>query len=363
MTAETEKPKKRKTYQPRRPFPKHTLEEAIKVAKAIQEKNAGKPWKPIFVAEALNIKPSSSNFRELTSSSFKYGLTKGIWNAGHISLAPLGESITKPVDPKKELRSHQEAVLKIDLFKSIYEHYRDSKFPSSDDTYFKNMLESEFRVPRELVAECISLLISNGKFTEIIRDVQGAPYVVFAEEPVEAPTEAPEEEALEGEEPPTEAIPQVPVPTPTPPVVNQIFVAHGKNTAPLEQLKSMLTEFKVPFKVAIDEPHVGRPISQKVADLMKSCTSAIIIFTADEEYIDADENKTYRPSDNVVYELGAASVLYGNKIVILKEEGVSLASDFSDLGYIPFEKNKIKAKAMDVIKELIGFGLLKVTPA
>jgi len=49
--------------------------------------------------------------------------------------------------------------------------------------------------------------------------------------------------------------------------------------------------------------------------------------------------------------------------VILKEEDVSLASDFSDLGYIPFEKNKIKAKAMDVIKELIGFGLLKVTPA
>jgi hypothetical protein len=46
----------------------------------------------------------------------------------------------------------------------------------------------------------------------------------------------------------------------------------------------------------------------------------------------------------------------------LKETDVSLASDFSDLGYISFDKDMLKAKAMDLIKELIGFGFLKVTP-
>jgi len=45
----------------KRPFPVHTLEEAITVAKAIQDKNAGKPWKPLFVAEAIGIKLGSSN--------------------------------------------------------------------------------------------------------------------------------------------------------------------------------------------------------------------------------------------------------------------------------------------------------------
>ena len=49
--------------------------------------------------------------------------------------------------------------------------------------------------------------------------------------------------------------------------------------------------------------------------------------------------------------------------MILKEEGVGLASDFSDLGYIAFEKDKLDAKTMDLLKEFIGFGLLKVTPA
>jgi len=351
MTEKTEK-----KYAVRRPFPKHTLQEALAVAEAIQNKNAGKPWKPIFVAEALNISPTSTNFRDLTSSAFKYGLTQGTWNAQNISLAPLGSSITKPIDSAKKVAALQKAVQNVEIFKSVYEHYRDSKFPSVDDTYFKNMLEVEFHVPRELVDECARMLMDNGKFSGIIREVKGAPFVVFAETPIEAPIEA----AAEAEIPTMEA---QPYPQAAMPIVSKIFIGHGKNKTPLEQLKKILTEFKVPFTVAVDEPHKGRPISKKVADLMKNCTSAIFIFTADEEYTDAEGNKTYRPSDNVVYELGAASVLYENKIVIFKEDGVTFASDFGDLGYIPFEKDRIEAKAMDLLKELVGLGFLKITPA
>ncbi len=349
----------KKKYAPRKPFPSHTLQEALAVAEAIQNKNAGKPWKPIFVAEAINKSPTSTIFRDITSASYKYGLTQGTWNAQYISLTPLGSSITKPLDPAKRVADFQKAVQNIELFKSVYEHYRDSKFPSADDKYFKNMLEVEFHVPRELADECARMLMENGKFTGIIRDVKGTPFVVFAETPVEIPVEAPTEAIGEPEVPSLEAMP----PQPAMPVVNQIFIGHGKNKTPLEQLKKILTEFKVPFTVAVDEPHKGRPISKKVADLMKNCTSAIFIFTADEEYTDAEGNKTYRPSDNVVYELGAASVLYENKIVIFKEDGVTFASDFSDLGYIPFEKDKIEAKAMDLLKELVGLGFLKITPA
>lgn len=148
-----------------------------------------------------------------------------------------------------------------------------------------------------------------------------------------------------------------------PPVPRQIFVAHGKNRQPVESLKKILDQFKVPYKIAVDEPHAGRPISKKVADLMHDCTSAIFVFTGDEESFDAKGNKTLKPSDNVVYELGAATVLYDGKVVIFREEGVEFASDFKDFGYITFESGKIEAKAMDLLKELVGFGLLKVTPA
>jgi hypothetical protein len=47
--------------------------------------------------------------------------------------------------------------------------------------------------------------------------------------------------------------------------------------------------------------------------------------------------------------------------VILKEESVKLPSNFSDLGYISFAKDELTAKSMDVLSELIGFGIVKVS--
>ncbi len=140
-----------------------------------------------------------------------------------------------------------------------------------------------------------------------------------------------------------------------------IFIAHGKNKKPLAQLKHILDGFKIPYKVAIDEPHLGRPIGSKIRDIMESCNCAILIFTADEEFKDAKGNTIWRPSENVVYELGASGYLYDNRIVIMKEDEVSFASNFQDLGYISFEKDKLDTKAMDVLQELIGFGIVKVS--
>lgn len=42
-----------------------------------------------------------------------------------------------------------------------------------------------------------------------------------------------------------------------------IFVAHGKNKKPLEQLKGILEQFKIPYRVATEEPNLGRPIGPK----------------------------------------------------------------------------------------------------
>jgi predicted nucleotide-binding protein len=346
-------PEDKRERRPKRPFPKDSLKEALVIAKAIQEQNAGKPMKRIFVADAIGRRPESSDFKYLLSSSFQYGLTLGTEKAEYIELTAIGQSLTKPLTEDEKVRALQQAAQKPDLFKRVYEHYRDAKLPTGD--FFKNVIEREFGVPREWVDDCIRILVDNGWFADIIKEVSGAPHIVF--EAVPAPSAAPGEKISEEEVPPAERPPSAI------PIVNQIFVGHGKNKVPLEQLKKILTEFKVPFKVAVDEPHKGRPISKKVADLMKSCTSAIFIFTVDEEYTNTEGTKTFRPSDNVVYELGAASALYENKIVIFKEDGVTFASDFSDLGYIPFEKDKIDAKAMDLLKELVGLGFLKITPA
>jgi predicted nucleotide-binding protein len=140
-----------------------------------------------------------------------------------------------------------------------------------------------------------------------------------------------------------------------------IFVAHGKNKKPLEQLKRILDQFKIPHKVATEEPNLGRPIGAKVREIMESCNCAILIFTGDEEFLGAEGNTLWRPSENVVFELGAAGYLYGSRIVIMKEELVQFPTNFRELGYISFAKDQLEAKAMEILKELIGFGIVKVS--
>jgi predicted nucleotide-binding protein len=140
-----------------------------------------------------------------------------------------------------------------------------------------------------------------------------------------------------------------------------IFIAHGKNKKPLEQLKKILDQFHIPCRVATDEPNLGRPISGKVREIMKSCNCAILIFSADEEFKDKDGQTIWRPSENVVHELGATAFLYDNRIVIMKEEGVAFPTNFRDLGYITFEKDQLEATALDILKELIGFGIVKIS--
>jgi predicted nucleotide-binding protein len=145
----------------------------------------------------------------------------------------------------------------------------------------------------------------------------------------------------------------------------KVFIAHGKNRVPLEQLKKALDQFKVKYAVAVDEPNRGRPISKKVAELMEDeCSSGVSIFTADERFLREKEDGTteevWRPSENVVFELGAASILYDTRIVIFKEKGVTFPSDFSDMGYIEFEKDQLVAEIGNLFSELIALDILEV---
>ena len=315
--------------------------------------------KRILLAEAVGRKPGSSRYRDLLSSSYKYGLTEGTEKAGYISLTQLGESITGPRTPEERANGLRKAALIPERFGKIYRHFDDGKLPSGQ--FFQNTLEREFNVPREYVEECENLIVANGTFAKLVRDVSGSPYVMLEGQPEQPAADA--EELLEVEEL-EERVPadqQLRKPVPPPPPPEDIFIAHGKSKKPLEQLKAILSGFKVPHKIAVDEPHRGRPISEKVAQLMRECRAGIFLFTADEETTDADGNTVWKPSDNVVFELGAGIGLYGDKIVILREEGVVFGSDFTAYGHITFEKDKLDAKGYDLIKELIALGIIQFT--
>jgi len=137
-----------------------------------------------------------------------------------------------------------------------------------------------------------------------------------------------------------------------------VFISHGKTKGPLTDVEEMLRIMGLEPKIAVREANLARPVSEKVRTTMKECSAAVFIFTPDETLTDADGKKVYKPSENVLHELGAASVLYDDRVIILKEKTIQLPSNISGLAHIPFDIGSVKATFMDLYKELKGFGLL-----
>jgi predicted nucleotide-binding protein len=321
----------------------------------------------ILLADAIGRKPGSSEFRILLSSSAKYGLTTGNEKSDTIALTGLGTSIVRPLDSAERTRGIRQAAMEPELLQRLYKHYDNGKLPEGD--FFRNVLERNFGVPRDRCDELIAMLIDNGLQAGFVRELQGTRYVLLSDDSAGSGSDiepAGTTDILED----TEVRDAPLADAAKPAAVNAqrsterfIFIAHGKNRKPLEQLEKVLKQFGIPYKIAVDEPQMARPISAKVAQVMHECHSAILIFTADEEYRTPEGEPVWRPNDNVTYELGAAAILYENRIVIFKEDGVQFPSDFRDIGYIAFEKDRLDAKGADLIKELIALGLVKVQAA
>lgn len=326
----------------------------------------------LTLAELLNVSPASSNFRELVASSRFYGLTNGGINADEFSLTPLGNEATGG-DEVAQVTSYKQAVMNVAPYKTFFATFSNKRIPGA--TAFKEFLTRSASVAAERADECMQFILADAQTAGLVRTMKGgAQYGDLSGTPSTNVDDG--EEAADALEPDADAVdvepkdeggttPETTTPLPHNGKPKKVFIAHGKNRTPLDQLKSALDTFKVRYAVAIDEPNAGRPISRKVAALMRDeCSSGIFIFTADERFVrelaNGETEEVWRPSENVVFELGAASILYENRIVIFKEKGVTFPSDFSDLGYIEFEKDQLVAELGSLFRELVGLDILEV---
>jgi len=344
-------------------MPRATLREALVLAEALRDNFAGRDASAIDLAQSVNRSPSSSSWRFLTGAAVAYGLTTGGYNASSISLGQTGEKIVTPTNEGDDREGLIQAVLAPAIPKAFFEKYDRNKFPS--ENIAKNVL-CQLGVPRERADEAFKIVMDNSKLANILTEVNGSQYIQLKSQKNQKTSgNGTEEKTVEAE-----TIPPIAESVTTVPPADKntedkkskpIFIVHGKDKEPLNQMKQILDQFKIPYRVAIDEAHGGRPISAKVRDLMNQCGSAIIVFSSDGEAQDPERGIV--ANLNVVFELGAASVLYGDKIIIFKENGLKLPSDFSDLGHISFDKGHLDGRALDLLKELISMGFVQVLPS
>ena len=149
-------------------FPKNTLEEAIKVARAIEEQNAGNPMKPDILAKAVGFNAMADwRFLDLLRSANLYGLVVGVGKIQPVALTDIGRDVVAPSSPSARPRALLAAFRNVEDFRKVEDFYKGKKLP--EDEFFENTLYREFNIPRERVRAFIETFTSNLNYVHAFR--------------------------------------------------------------------------------------------------------------------------------------------------------------------------------------------------
>lgn len=137
----------KKRARTRWPFPRATLEEALKIPQAIKDQNGGNPWESEEVRKAVGAGTGGNAYFYLTAASRDYGLTVGTSTAEKISLAELGRDLVYAPNPDVEKSLKIRAFLTVDIFQRVLAYYKGSNLPEMK--YLGNTLQKEFGLDPE----------------------------------------------------------------------------------------------------------------------------------------------------------------------------------------------------------------------
>jgi hypothetical protein len=141
-------------------FPKNALEDAIKIAKAIEDKNAGNPMPAPDLARAVGYNQSQDwRFLDLLRSANQYGLVLGTGATALISLTRLGQDVVAPSSPAQRSEALLEAFRSVKDFEAVEKFYGGKRIP--EDEFFLNTLTREFNVPRDRVETFAKIFVEN----------------------------------------------------------------------------------------------------------------------------------------------------------------------------------------------------------
>lgn len=361
MAQRNTKPKNSEGERPRRKrvqsdFPKDSLEQALRVANALEDANGSQPLPPIETATALGVSPGSSDFRGILSSSLKYALTTGSYKSDRIALDELGREIIEPKTPEERQDAVVRSALRPPDFRSIYDYFKGKKLP--EKTFFQNTVIREFDIPREHAEQCVSVFTTNMEYVGLIRTTKSGRWLSTeagtreglssvtqrdGEEPLEEYT--PEELDRSGEKPPEEASDQHNVERRPDGAERRVFITHGKDKSLVEPIKKLLGFGELVPVVSVERQSVSKPVPEKVMDDMRTCGAAIIHVDAEEMLVDNDAKERPVINPNVLIEIGAAMALYGRRFILLVREGVKLPSNLQGLYEVRYQGETLDGDA------------------
>jgi hypothetical protein len=155
-------------------FPRHSVEKALRIPKAIYEQNAGKPTTLTDAAKFTTGGKAAGPFNVEVSSAKKYGFLKS--EGGKLVLENRARKALAPQSETDRLTALREAVIGAPDLSELYNHYRGENLP--DDQFFKNALVDRFNIPADKVTEFLDVFYDSMRAAELIDESGQRPQLI-----------------------------------------------------------------------------------------------------------------------------------------------------------------------------------------
>lgn len=357
--------------------PLFSLEDALRIPRAIRQELAGQADIPMLVAKACNMSPTSSQWRLLSSAAVAYGLTTGAYNAKEIGLTPLGSRVVSPIKEGDDAVAIKQAALVPTLFNELAQKYDQSKLPREDIACNlllsmgipKDRITSAWKIFRENIQYAGFLQIISGNEFLYVKNAatptdtavmtageQEVPTPIDGDTDIDLPADVMDKLHITPPDPSTDALPE----PRSLPIIPSIFIAHGKNSQTIVgQLKELISYGQMKPIVSVERETTAIPVPMKVFDDMRACDAAIIHLDMDILTL-ADGTTRTQINENVLIEIGAAMALYQDRVILLCHKGTTLPSNLQGLYYCEYDGNQLDysstiklLKAMQEIRQKI----------
>ena len=145
-------------------FPRHSVEKALRIPRAIIDQNAGHECTEAESAEFVGV-GYNGPFRVEVSSSLKYGFLERP-SAGRIAVTERARQAIRPQKAGDDVEAFRQAVLEAPDVSEVYKHYRGEYLP--DDGFFEHALEDKFAIPTEKVAEFKEIFLASLQSAQLV---------------------------------------------------------------------------------------------------------------------------------------------------------------------------------------------------
>lgn len=151
-------------------FPQHSLEEAIRIPRALDEKFAGNPTPASDLLKAVGYNQFDWRFGNLLKAANLYGLVTGTGASATVAIATLGQDIVAPKTPPQRSKALIDAFRTVEDFKKVEDYYGGKRIP--EDEFFTNTLTREFNIPKDRVDVFSTIFQTNLKFLRSFQPIQ-----------------------------------------------------------------------------------------------------------------------------------------------------------------------------------------------